>query len=117
VVELVSRPSGLLWPLPVFFQGVARKAVADTAYSEPSRPSTAADKGTAGQGHVPSLQEILSKKTGYEAEAEEGAQLDGDELAAELDDLDFGDDENSGSNDHDENGSLEDDDDDDVDLR
>jgi hypothetical protein len=93
----------------------------DTAYSEPSRAASASGgggggngKGNTGPGDVPSLQEILKRKTGYEAEAEEGAQLDGDELAAELDDLDFGDDENSGSNDHDDDG---DDDDDDIDLR
>ena len=99
------------------FQGVARKAVADTAYSEPSIATSAgkgggADERTTGPGAVPSLQEILNKKTGYEADAEEGAHLDGDDLAAELDNLDFDDDDHSGSND-----PLEDEDDDDIDLR
>jgi hypothetical protein len=102
--------------LLIHFQGVARKAVAGTAYSDPSRSSAAVtsggDEGTPGHA-VPSLQEILNKKTGYEAEAEEGSQLNGDDLAAELDGLDF-DDDNSGSN---EGGSLEGDDDDDIDLR
>jgi hypothetical protein len=84
---------------------VARKAVGDTAAaaSAGSSDRSAAGPSAAAAEAGGSLQEILAKKTGYEEEAEQGAHLDGDELAAELDGLDFG----GGS----EDGSLEDDDD------
>jgi len=58
-----------------------------------------------------SLEELMKQPTGYEKDATEGAALDSDALAAELDDLDFGD--LGGSDEEDE--GLEDDDD--LDLR
>ena len=72
-----------------------------------------------------SLQELAGMKTGYEAEVQQGANLDGDALADELDALNFdlGDDDDAGvddgANDDFGFGDDEDDsmDDDDIDLR
>jgi len=64
--------------------GVARKSV-------PESRATASSGGGSKKSDKPEkpLQDILSQKTGYEQEAAEGANLDGDALASELDNLDF----------------------------
>lgn len=91
--------------------GVARKTVEDT--SSPTTSSKPKKKSSPTASSKPkkkspsrrekeetppppkeetSLQDLLNKPTGYEAEAEAGANMDGDALAAELNGLDFGDD-------------------------
>ena len=85
--------------------GVARQSVPDTTSSKEPKGKD-----------LPSLQELETMKTGYEQEVEQGANLDGDALASELDDLDFGlDDDESEKDPFGDDGSLEDDDD--IDLR
>lgn len=74
-------------------------------------PPPATEPSTAPTPDSSSLDELMKQPTGYEKDAAEGAALDSDALAAELDDLDFGD--LGGSDEEDE--GLEDDDD--LDLR
>jgi len=87
--------------------GVARKNVEDTTMEAPAakpkpkkKPSPKKKKAPPSDGLTPSpakeedtLQDLLTKKTGYEKEAQEGENLDSDALAAELDGLDFGEEE------------------------
>jgi hypothetical protein len=61
-----------------------------------------------------SLQELMGMKTGYEQETEAGKDMNPDDLAAELDDLDFDLDESGNGNGGDNDDS---DDDSDIDLR
>lgn len=101
--------------------GVARPQKETTSSSSKSSDKKSSS-GKKSKDTDRSLQELASMKTGYEAEVEQGANLDSDVLADELDALDFdlGDDDNDGGADQgggfgNDDDSLEDDDD--FDLR
>lgn len=94
--------------------GVARKHVPDTTSGAATAGKTKGKKEKAVKPEK-SLKELANLKTGYEAEVQEGANLDGDALANELDALDFdglGDDDDDDDNKAgygDDDDSLEDD--------
>lgn len=99
--------------------GVARKS-APTATADAAAAASGKDGKQKGSDSKPEkpLHEILGQKTGYEQEAAAGANLDGDALADELDNLDFSLNDSDASDDigggGDELDALEDDD---IDLR
>jgi hypothetical protein len=113
--------------------GVARKNVASNAIpvastSANSRRGGKNEPDRLQKNEIPeattepaTLQELSKMKTGYEKEVAEGAHLDGNALANELDDLDFGALDSDHEDDGDGLGGVGDDsdleDDDDVDLR
>jgi len=99
--------------------GVARKQKTTTSKSSSSgsKPKSSSKKKSAAAPPPPpepKLEDLAQMKTGYEQEAANGANLDSDALAAELDGLDF----DLGDDDDDDGlGGGDDDDDDDFDLR
>ena len=105
--------------------GVARKKIPETTTTKSTNPTKTKKKSsssskkkaasppqeTTAVTEETSLNDLMQMKTGYEDDVAQGAQLDSDALANELDGLDFG-----GLDDDDSDGG-DDDDDDDFDLR
>jgi hypothetical protein len=94
--------------------GVARKRMPDTTTTKSTSGKVTDKKGKSTTESEKSLKELADLKTGYEAEVQQGAILDGDALANELDALDFdglsGDDDADNKADYGEDDdSLEDD--------
>jgi hypothetical protein len=93
--------------------GVARKKLPEEMQRQSTTKASSKKAAALPEEEEKPLQDVLSKKTGYEKEAEAGAALDGDALTAELDELNFSGLDDSHNDDNDD--ELEDDDD--IDLR